>query len=215
MAMARGDDKRVRMSKGVSSACRSLIPALLLVGGCAHVSSPFNPSSSSSVFGADATSRARACFEAAKLRRPGPSGLDACGRALDEDGLAAPLQAATYVNRGIIHMQMDSLTAAIADFDSAIALRPETAEAWVNKGIALIRIGDDAEAARLLSHGLDLKPENPAVAHYSRAYAYEGLGRLREAYEDYGRAAALAPDWPDPAEQLRRFKVVRVRTAGA
>jgi tetratricopeptide (TPR) repeat protein len=188
----------------------------MLGGGCApSVSAGFGPSASSSVAGVGATSMARACFEAAKLRRPSATGLDACSRALDGDGLAAPEKAATFVNRGIIHMQMDSLKAAIADFDAAIAARPETAEAWVNKGIALIRAGDDAEAARLLSHGLELKPENPAVAHYSRAYAYEGLGRLRDAYEDYGRAAALAPDWPDPGEQLRRFKVVRVRTAGA
>ncbi|WP_439532313.1 tetratricopeptide repeat protein [Polymorphobacter sp.] len=161
------------------------------------------------------SSRARACYDAAKARQPDHAALQACNRALDGEALTPAEQAATFVNRGIIHMQMRALAPAIADFDAAIAVRPGTAEAWVNKGIALIRSGDDAAGASLLTRGLELGPENPAAAHYSRAYAYEGMGRLREAYEDYGRAAALAPDWPEPGEQLRRFKVVRVRTAGA
>ena len=193
-----------------------LLPSLLLFG-CAQSATPFAaqaPSSWSST-SLVATGRARACFEAATARQPDASAVDACDRALDGEALSPDQKAASLVNRGIIHMQMRNLDAAIADFDAAIALRPDTAEAWVNKGIAHIRKGDDATAATLLSHGLELKPENPAVAHYGRAYAYEGLGRLREAYEDYGRAAALAPDWAEPYEQLKRFRIVRMKTAGA
>jgi len=189
----------------------------LLLTGCVQPATPFSaqaPSSSSSL-SLVANARARACFDAASARQPGAASLAACDRALDGEALPPALRAASLVNRGIVHMQMQDLDAAMADFDAAIALRPETAEAWVNKGIAHIRKGDDMTAATLLSRGLELEPENPAVAHYSRAYAYEGLGRLREAYEDYGRAAALAPDWPDPYEQLKRFRIVRVKTAGA
>ncbi len=199
----------------------TLVGLVLLLSGC--MTSP--PASSSSALsglsGSGVSSsivgsiRARACFDAARAGQAGREGLAACNRALDREVMTPDMVAATLVNRGIIHMQMRDLAAAVADFDAAIGTRPQTAEAWVNKGIALIRRGEDAEAAALLTHGLELGPENAAVAHYSRAYAYEGLGKLREAYEDYGRAAALAPDWPEPVEQLRRFKVVRVRTAGA
>lgn len=198
-----------------------LLAPLLLLAGCTSAAAPpvsrFAAQAPSSWSSASlvATARARACFEAATARQPGADALAACTSVLEGERLAPAQQAASLINRGIIHMQMKNLDAAIADFDAAIALRPETAEAWVNKGIAHIRKGDDATAAALLSKGLELGPENPAVAHYSRAYAYEGIGKLREAYEDYGRAAALAPDWPDPYEQLKRFRVVRVKTAGA
>jgi hypothetical protein len=36
---------------------------------------------------------------------------------------------------------------------------------------------------------------------------------MRAAYDDYTAAAALAPDWTEPAEQLRRFTVTRRPTA--
>jgi tetratricopeptide (TPR) repeat protein len=102
---------------------------------------------------------------------------------------------------------------AIMDFDAAIALQPEFAEAYVNKGIALVRLGNrDDEAVASLSQGIARNPLRPEIAYYQRAVANEGLGRVREAYEDYSRAAALAPEWADPAEQLQRFQTVRAKT---
>ncbi len=159
--------------------------------------------------------RARACFEAALSRSAVRDGLRLCNTALEEEALAVSDRAATLVNRGILHMRSRDNARAMADYDEAIRIAPRTAEAFVNKGIALVRLDRHAEAVATLTKGIELGPVNPAVAHYSRALAYEDMGRLRDAYEDYGRAAALDPDWPDPGEQLRRFKLVRVKTAGA
>lgn len=158
--------------------------------------------------------RARSCFEAAVAKRATRDALKSCTAALEEGSLTARDRAATLVNRGILNMQAEKLEAALGDYDEAIRIQPDAAEAWVNKGIALIKAGRDAEAAAAISHGLDLGPANPAVAHYSRAFAYEALGKIRQAYEDFGRAAALAPGWREPYEQLRRFKTVRAKTAG-
>lgn len=158
--------------------------------------------------------RAKSCFEAAVAKRATSDAVRTCTTALEEEGLAARDRAATLVNRGILHMQAGRIDAALADYDSAIQLEPQAAEAWVNKGIALIKVRREAEAAAVISHGLELGPQNPAIAHYSRAFAYEALGKVREAYEDFGRAAALAPYWREPSKQLRRFKTVRVKTAG-
>jgi tetratricopeptide (TPR) repeat protein len=160
------------------------------------------------------TTRARGCFEAALHRDTGRDALRRCDQALQEEGLTVKDRAATLVNRGIVHMHARRFARALADYDAAIAIAPDVAEAHVNKGIALLKLGQDAAAAEILSHALELGPANPAVAHYSRAFAYESLGKVREAYEDFGRAAALAPGWPEPGEQLRRFSVVRGRTAG-
>ena len=150
---------------------------------------------------------ARNCFDAATQKRP------LCDSALLDDALAENDRAATLVNRGIINMQARKFDAALADYDAAIKLTPDAAEAWINKGIALVQIGNrDDEAVTLLTQGIARNPKQPAVAYYSRAIAYEGLGRSRQAYEDYSRAAQLDPEWTEPAEQLQRFKVVRGKT---
>ncbi len=159
------------------------------------------------------TGYAHGCFEAATQKRPLRTALRLCDSALLDDGLAAGDRAATLVNRGIVNMHANKLDEAIADYDAAIKLSPDMAEAWVNKGIALIQIGDrDDEAVASLTEGIAHSPKQPAIAYYSRAMAYEGLGRARQAYEDYSRAAQLDPDWTEPAEQLQRFKVVRGKT---
>ncbi|MFZ4109927.1 MAG: tetratricopeptide repeat protein [Polymorphobacter sp.] len=159
------------------------------------------------------TGYARSCFEAATAKRPLREALRLCDSALLDQALTASDRAATLVNRGIINMQAQKVDAALADYDAAIRLAPDNAEAWINKGIALVQIGNrDDEAVALLTEGIARGPKQPAVAYYSRAVAYEGLGRPRQAYEDYSRAAQLDPDWTEPAEQLQRFKVVRGKT---
>lgn len=158
---------------------------------------------------------ARACFEAAENARPLREALRICDSALLDEALGSSDRAATFVNRGIIQMQAKNLAAAIADYDAAIRSRPETAEAYVNKGIALLRQGDrDSEAVAQLSEGIARNPHRPEIAYYSRGVANEMLGRTRQAFEDYARAAQLAPDWAEPAAQLQRFQTVKRKTAG-
>jgi Tfp pilus assembly protein PilF len=47
----------------------------------------------------------------------------------------------------------------------------------------------------------------PQDAHFNRAIAYEALGDLRAAYEDYKAALAIKPDWALPQRELARFTV--------
>lgn len=152
----------------------------------------------------------RECFMAAELRREARSSLDICGRALAENGLDRRDRAATLVNRGILYIYDRNMTLALRDFDQAIALEPNMAEAHVNRGIALLRKGGaDREAIAALSRGLEMKPARPEVAYYTRAVAYEITGNLQGAYEDYQAAVAANPNWADPQEQLKRFIVER------
>lgn len=158
---------------------------------------------------------AKSCFEAADKGRKPREALRICDSALMDKDLAVNDRAATLVNRGIIRMQAQNLSAAIEDYDAAIKLLPDAAEAYVNKGIALVRIGGrDGEAVELLTKAIARDPLRPEIAFYTRAVAHESLGRVREAYEDYSRAAQLAPQWTEPAEQLQRFQTVRRKTAG-
>jgi tetratricopeptide (TPR) repeat protein len=149
----------------------------------------------------------RECFLAAEFKRETRSSLETCNRALDES-LSRRDRAATYVNRGIIHMQAREIDNALRDYDNALRLDPGIAEAHVNRGIALLHKGGaDKEAIAALTRGLEMNPARPEVALYTRAVAHEMVGNVREAYEDYLAAATLKPDWTEPAEQLKRFSV--------
>jgi tetratricopeptide (TPR) repeat protein len=154
--------------------------------------------------------QARACYEAAEFNQPVEPSLEACTESITNEAMSVDQRASTFVNRGIVYMHARNLTAAIADYDAAIKLRPDLAEAHVNKGIALLHLGGhDTEAVAQLTAGLKLNPDRPEVAYYTRGIANELLGATREAYEDYKAAVALKPDWTEAAEQLQRFSVVR------
>ncbi len=156
----------------------------------------------------------RACYEAAEMRRDARPSIQICTLALESEVLNRRDRAATLINRGIIHMRERNLASAIADYDAAIRSDSSIAEAYVNRGIALIHLGGrDREAIDNLSRGLAMNPLRPEIALYTRGVAYEMAGDLRQAYEDYTAAAALKPDWEDPVEQLKRFNVERRRTA--
>lgn len=179
-----------------------------LFGFCAVAALAASPASAAmSVVGGGL---ARACYEAAEYSKPvGPS-LEACTQSLTNEPMSVDQRASTFVNRGIVYMHARNLTAAIADYDSALRIRPNLAEAHVNKGIALLHLGGrDTEAVAQLTAGLKLNPDRPEVAYYTRGIANELLGATREAYEDYKAAVALKPDWTLATEQLQRFSVVR------
>jgi len=157
---------------------------------------------------------APACFQVAArvVDLPIRDGLDICGSALRDRHLSARDRGATLVNRGVVKLHAKRYAAAVADFDAALAVAPDLVEAMVNKGIALIEAGRPADAVVVLDAAIAAVPDR-ATAWYARAMANEEAGATRAAYEDYVRAAALAPDWAEPAEQLKRFTVVRRVTA--
>jgi tetratricopeptide (TPR) repeat protein len=157
---------------------------------------------------------AQACYLAAKAERASRDGLAACEQALANEPLSRRDRAGTNVNRGILRMYERDYASALADYDTAVELEPQLAEAYVNRGIALLRLrGQPAaeEASAAFTRGLQLETNKPEVAHYMRAVASEMLGDARGAYLDYRRASELAPAWGDPRSQLQRFKVVAKR----
>jgi tetratricopeptide (TPR) repeat protein len=186
------------------SAYRSLSAGLL----CAGMLLTAGPASAAvTVVG---TGFARQCFEYAEANRSSDRGVENCDRALSEEALSVRDRAATHVNRGILHMKGKSLDDALADYQKAVAIKPDLAEAYVNQGIALVHLGGrDADAIAAISKGLSLNTARPEVAYYTRGVAHELLGNNRQAYEDYSQAAAIKPEWSEPKMQLQRFSVVR------
>lgn len=150
------------------------------------------------------------CRLAAEANPPSRALLSRCDRAIREPGIAPPVRLAMLMNRGTGRLRAGQTEKAVADFDLAIQAAPGLAEAWINKGIALTRLpGRLDEAVALISHGIEVGPREPAKAYYARAQAQEAAGHLREAMDDYAAAARADPDWPAPAEDLKRFHVER------
>jgi tetratricopeptide (TPR) repeat protein len=152
---------------------------------------------------------AAACYQHAVNQNNTMEAVSTCTAALTADQLNARDRAATLVNRGILQLRMGRHDRAMNDFDQAIAAEPALAEGYINRGAALLRQENYGEAIAAISAGLERRPADPAQAHYNRAVAHEESGNVRAAYEDYRRAAELAPNWEAPRLELARFSVRR------
>lgn len=152
---------------------------------------------------------ARVCYEAADgSGRPNIDELSQCDRALHQEPLTRYETAATHVNRGIVLIRRGRIEAGIGDFDRALKLDPEQPEAYLNKGIALLRQeGRAREALPLIETALAKGTRRPAAAYYSRAVAHEELGDVPAAYRDYRLASEADPEWRIPRVELARFTV--------
>ncbi len=169
---------------------------------------PFAAQAASTVYGGGP---AQACFEAALHGRTDPASLRDCDTAIMGNDLDTRDRAATMVNRGVIRLQRREAQMALSDFDNAIAWRPELGEAYVNRGAALIRLGDFDGAITSINRGLDLGSEDPQEAYFNRAVANEKLDNLPAAYADYRKALELKPDWALAQSELARFTVTSAR----
>jgi tetratricopeptide (TPR) repeat protein len=127
--------------------------------------------------------------------------------ALSEEPLSRRDRAATFVNRGIIHLHRGNNDRALADFDDAISLEPELAEGYTNRAAALIELRDYRGALEAVSRSLALSPLQPEKAYYISGVAHEELGDVAAAYRDYRRAAEIAPEWQVAQRELSRFRV--------
>ena len=152
------------------------------------------------------SSAAEACYEAARDQRTGQADLGNCDQAL-RGALSPSDLVAIYVNRGIIFALRADYSNALFDYDKAISLNPGEAEAFLNKGLLLLRVPRrDREALALIDLAIAKKTTHPALAYLARAIAHEGLGNFDAAYRDYQQAAILDPKWDLPVRELRRFR---------
>ena len=152
------------------------------------------------------SSAAQACYEAARDQRTAQVDLVNCDQALN-DVIPSSDLVATYVNRGIIFALRGDYPKALSDYDKAMSLNPGQAEAFLNKGLLLLRLPRrDREALEAIDLAIAKKTTEPALAYFARGLAHEGLGNLGAAYRDYQQAAILDPQWDLPGRELRRFR---------
>jgi tetratricopeptide (TPR) repeat protein len=154
-------------------------------------------------------SAARSCFLAAESRGiPSPEVIRFCDDALGREALSREEHAATLVNRGILKSRLGDVDEAIADYDAALSRDPDQAEAYLNKGFALLNFDEAGERAKpLFDTALAKKTRRPELAYYGRGVAHEMTGQVRAAYRDYRQASRIDPKWSQPKLELARFRV--------
>lgn len=148
----------------------------------------------------------RACYQAARTGLDSVAGIGHCNLAL-QNPLVINDRVATLVNRGVILHKLSRVQSALEDFNNALRILPDQADAHINRGVALLTLERFDEAMADIERGIALGPSEPALAFYNRAIAHERMGRIAEAYYDYQRALKEAPDFTAAATALSRFVV--------
>jgi tetratricopeptide (TPR) repeat protein len=153
-------------------------------------------------------SAARSCYLAAESRGASMDGLRFCDEALSRQVLTEDEQVATLVNRGILKARLGDFDEAVSDYDAALRRDPDEAEAYLNKGFALLQLSESGQEARpMFDSALAKKTRRPELAYYGRAVAHELGGQVRAAYRDYRQASRIDPKWRQPKLDLARFRV--------
>jgi tetratricopeptide (TPR) repeat protein len=149
---------------------------------------------------------ARSVTEGGRVSR---QGLEACDDAIKHVALSDTELAASYVNRGVIHLAIGNAAAAVGDDNAALQIQPNLTDALINRGAAFAAQKRFADAIGDFDRALALSPRHPEWVYYNRGMAHEDLGELKSAYLDYLKASQLAPGWAQPKTELARFTVAK------
>jgi tetratricopeptide (TPR) repeat protein len=118
------------------------------------------------------------------------------------DGCTAAIQSArttgeniswAFYNRGIAHAKLSQYDRAIADFDQALKLDPDSIFALNNRGAALARKGEYDRAIADFSEAIRLDAQS-ATSYNNRGTAYARIRQYDRALEDFEQAIRLDPN---------------------
>ncbi len=153
--------------------------------------------------------QAQACFMSAKTGDQGSSSaIRTCTEALD-DMMTRSDRAATYVNRGVLHMRSGDYERADRDLAEALTIDGTLSEAYINRGAVLFYLGNDDAALSALNTAIAAGTDKEAIARFNRALVHERMGDAKSAYYDLKRAVELEPEWGQAQDSLSRFVVTK------
>ncbi len=120
-----------------------------------------------------------------------------------DEGLAAINQAINlapravwYLNRGNLYQDQQKYELALADWNKAIEINPNYAEAYLNRGNLYKNLQKYELALADYSKAIDINP-NYAYAYYNRGNLYKNLQKYELALADYSKAIKINPNFAE------------------
>lgn len=113
---------------------------------------------------------------------------------LDERSLTGT--SIVHINRAAYFLSYEEYKKAIGEYEKALELNPQFAEAYNGIGFSYEALGKYEEALRSYKKAVELKPDY-AIAYNNMAILYKSLGLYAKALEYFQKAIDLEPLVPD------------------
>ncbi len=134
--------------------------------------------------------------------------LKASDVVLDEEAVAhfssrikADPSAEHFYQRAVMWSVRKEYARAIADYEAALALKPEMAAAHSGRGVCYWALGRFDESLSIFNRAIELDPTN-AAAFNNRGNVWRSMGQISEAMADYAQSSKLAPSHSLPRSNL-------------
>ena len=117
-----------------------------------------------------------------------------------------PENGTAYQQRVWVLLELGMLAEALQDAELAVRMEPDDSESYRARGATCLKAGQFEQAVVDLTRYVAEEDTSVAIGtrasrgYYLRGLAYAGLGDVRKAIKDYGRAIRCWPDWPEPYE---------------
>jgi tetratricopeptide (TPR) repeat protein/S1-C subfamily serine protease len=102
-------------------------------------------------------------------------------------------RAGFYINRGVVRNELGDKQGAIDDYNQAIKINPNYAQAYYNRGIVRNELGDKPGAIDDYTLAIKINP-NDAEAYNNRGVVRKDLGDKQGAIDDYNQAIKINPN---------------------
>lgn len=165
------------------------------------------------------TNDAYRCYESAEYAVRSFSGsvsdIVECNSAIREGRLNRRDKAATYINRGIIRVNMGDVERAQQDYLSALDISDRSPETFLNLGNLQFMMQDYSAAISDYDHAESLGLTQRHVLFLNRGMAYMRVGQFDIAEVEYRKALDIRPDWLNAQDKLAELEEKRADAAEA
>jgi tetratricopeptide (TPR) repeat protein len=118
-----------------------------------------------------------------------------CDEALDDRTTTRTDRKKTLVNRGVIYNRRGDFNEALADFNAAIEIDDDIAEAYLNRGNTWFYASRYDDALADYEKALDLDVAKPWAAWYNIGLVHDAREETEKAQEAYRKSLSLKPDF--------------------